>query len=66
MADNEEDARRVYDLNDNAGKAMIRTRESEIKRAEKNNENLAVEKTTQAQLEMRQIASNQFKQTMNR
>ena len=45
---------------------MIRTRESEIKRAEKNNENLAVEKTTQAQLEMRQIASNQFKQTMNR
>ena len=66
MADNEDDAKRVYDLNDSAGKAMIRTRESEIKRAEKGQQNLPIEKTTQAQLEMRQIASSQFKQVINK
>lgn len=59
FADNEEDAKRIYDLNDSQGKANIKSLQNQM---DKKQDGLKAQKTMEAQLEMRQISNEQFKQ----
>ncbi len=61
FADGEDDAKRIYELNDRTGRGQIRQQQKEIDRAAKRGETLPVEKTTAAQLEMRRLSNEQFK-----
>jgi len=62
FADTKEDARRIHDLNDSQGKANIRSLNKQIDKSEEQGKVLKTESTVEAQLEMRQMANEQFKQ----
>tara|TARA_Y100001937_G_C7120042_1_gene332118 strand:+ start:947 stop:2023 length:1077 start_codon:yes stop_codon:yes gene_type:complete len=61
FADSQDDARRIYELNDRTSRGHIRQRQKEIDNAAKRGETLPVEKTTEAQLEMRRMSNEKFK-----
>tara|TARA_E500000331_G_scaffold358224_1_gene423535 strand:+ start:2091 stop:3155 length:1065 start_codon:yes stop_codon:yes gene_type:complete len=58
MADTQEDASRVYNLNDAGGRAQVRSIDKQL---EKSNKPIPVEKTVEAKLEMRQMQQEQLK-----
>jgi hypothetical protein len=58
MADTDQEASKIYSMNDSGSKAIIRTRQKQISKAAKG---LAAEKTFDAQMEMRQLAMQGFK-----
>ena len=58
MADSENDASRVFALNNAQGKSILKTRQKQMKKAKKG---LPAEKTFDAQMEMREMAMEQFK-----
>lgn len=58
MAETDQDAARIYSMNDSGSKAIIRTRQKQMDKAKKG---LAAEKTFDAQMEMRQQAMQGFK-----
>ena len=62
MADTEEDAQRIYDMNSSHGKATIKNLQKQADSKREEGKALKAEKTFEAQLEMRQIANEQFKQ----
>lgn len=64
FADDNQDAQRIYELNDRAARGQIRQRQKEIESAEKRGESLPVERTTEAKLEMRRISTEQFKSSV--
>ena len=59
FADNQEDAKRIHNLNDSQGKANIKSLNNQI---DKNEDGLKAQKTLEAKLEMRQMSNEQFKQ----
>jgi len=61
FADTKDDARRIHDLNDSQGKANIRSLNKQIDKSEEKGNVLRTESTVEAQLEMRQMANEQFK-----
>ena len=58
MAGSENDASRVYSLNNAQGKKILQTRQKQMKKAKKG---LPAEKTFDAQMEMREMAMEQFR-----
>ena len=62
FADNKDDAMRIHDLNDSQGKANIRSLDKQMDAKDENGKGLKIEKTIEAQLEMRQMSNEQFKQ----
>jgi len=58
MADTDEDAARVYDLNDAGGRATVRNIQKQVEESKKP---IPVEKTMEARLEMRQMQQEQLK-----
>lgn len=62
MADTQEDAKRVYDMNTVHGKATIKNLQKQADSKGEDGKGLKVENTFEAQLEMRQMANEQFKQ----
>jgi len=62
FADNEEDAKRIHDLNDIQGKSVIKSLNKQLDKRAKDGKGLKSEQTLEAQLEMRQMANEQFKQ----
>ena len=62
FADNEQDAKRIYELNDSQGKANIKSLEKQIDRRDEDGKGLKAQRTLEAQLEMRQISNEKFKQ----
>ena len=64
FADDEKDAQRIYELNDKASRGHIRQRQKEIELAREQGKSLPVEKTTEAQLEMRRMSTEKFKNSV--
>lgn len=62
FADNEDDAKRIHDLNDVQGKSTIKNLHKQLDSRSKQGKGLKTEDTLEAQLEMRQMANEQFKQ----
>ena len=62
MADTQEDAKRVYDMNTVHGKSTIKNLQKQADSKGEDGKGLKVENTFEAQLEMRQMANEQFKQ----
>tara|TARA_Y100000592_G_scaffold100402_1_gene180315 strand:- start:6051 stop:7097 length:1047 start_codon:yes stop_codon:yes gene_type:complete len=61
FADSQEDAKRIYKMNDGQGRATIRNRQKEIENAQGG---LAEEKTMEAKMELLKMAKEQFKSTV--
>ena len=62
FADTAEDAKRIHDLNDIQGKSTIKSLNKQLDNQSKKGKGLKTEQTVEAQLEMRQMANEQFKQ----
>ena len=62
MADNDDDAQRIYDMNTSHGKATIKNLQKQADSRREDGKSLKAENTLEAQLEMRQMANEQFKQ----
>ncbi len=62
MADNDDDAQRIYDMNTSHGKATIKNLQKQADSRREDGKGLKAERTLEAQLEMRQMANEQFKQ----
>lgn len=62
FAQDEQDAKRIHDLNDIQGKSSVKSLHSQMKKHSEKGKGLKTENTIEAQLEMRQMANEQFKQ----